>query len=173
LGKKTENIVDFTILYNKYKKRLYSYILKMCMDKMLTDDIMQNVFIKLFQNLDLIKNSQSVHYWLFKTARNEFYSLLRNTKIKKLYTEAEDLDEIEIEDKVWLSSDYESKELNTLIRDELEKVNPISKEIFILKAYSGISYKEIASLLKLDVETVKSRLYKLRQKLISKISKIV
>ena len=145
----------------------------MCMDKMLTEDIMQNVFIKLFQNLDSIKNRQSVHFWLFKTARNEFYSILRNTKNKRLYSEAEYLNEIELEDTVSLSSDYEKKELKTLIMEELEKVNPVSKEIFILKEYSGFSYKEIASFLELDVETVKSRLYKLRQKLIKSISKLV
>ena len=145
----------------------------MCMDKMLTEDIMQNVFIKLFQNFDSIKNRQSVHFWLFKTARNEFYSILRNTKNKRLYSEAEYLDEIELEDTVSLSSDYEKKELKTLIMEELEKVNPVSKEIFILKEYSGFSYKEISSFLELDVETVKSRLYKLRQKLIKSISKLV
>jgi RNA polymerase sigma-70 factor, ECF subfamily len=145
----------------------------MCNDNMLSEDIMQNVFIKLFQNLDLIKNDKSVHFWLFKAARNEYYSLLRNTKIKRLYTEAEEICEVDIEDKDSLSKDYENKELKTLIWDELEKVNPVNKEIFILKEYSGFSYKEIASVMELDIETVKSRLYKLRQKLISKMSKIV
>ena len=140
---------------------------------MLTDDIIQNVFIKLYHNLRLIKNRQSIHYWLFKTARNEFYSFLRNTKMKKLYSEAEDFEDLEIEDEFSVSTDFEKKELQSIVMKELEKVNPDYKEIFILKEYSGFTYREIAALLELDIETVKSRLYKVRQKLIKRISKIV
>ena len=170
---KTEYIVEFTLIYNKYKARLYNYVQKMCSDRMLTDDIIQDVFIKLYHNLGLIKNRQSIHFWLFKTARNEFYSLLRNTKLKKLYSEAEDFEELEIENGISVSDDFEKKEIQSIIMKELEKVNPDHKEIFILKEYSGFTYREIAALLDLDIETVKSRLYKVRQKLVKRISKIV
>lgn len=145
----------------------------MCMDRMLTDDIMQNVFIKLYQNLGTIKNKQSVPFWLFKTARNEFYSILRSPKLTNLNSEVEGIDELEIENENSLTDDFERKELKEIIMEELDKLNPVSKEIFILREYSGLSYKEIASIMELDIETVKSRLYKLRQKLIRKISKIV
>ncbi len=140
---------------------------------MLTDDIVQNVFIKLYQNLDSIRNKQSIQFWLFKSARNELYTLFRNTKLKKLYNEAEDYDEIEIEDTVSLSDEFEIRELNKLIMNELEKISPEQKEIFILKEFSGLSYKEIASLMEIDEELVKSRLYKVRQKLIKRISRYV
>ena len=47
------------------------------------------------------------------------------------------------------------------------------REVFILREYTGLSYKEIASLLEIDEDLVKSRLYKARQKLVNKISKLV
>ena len=140
---------------------------------MLTDDIVQNVFIKLYQNLDSIRNKQSIQFWLFKSARNELYTLFRNTKLKKLYNEAEDYDEIEIEDTVSVSDEFEFKELKKMIMNELEKISPEQKEIFILKEFSGLSYREIAVLMEIDEELVKSRLYKVRQKLINRISKFV
>ena len=56
---------------------------------------------------------------------------------------------------------------------ELENINPEQKEIFILKEYSGLSYKEIAVLTEIDEELVKSRLYKVRQKLIKRVSKLL
>ena len=52
-------------------------------------------------------------------------------------------------------------------------MNEDFSEVFMLKEYSGLSYKEIASLLEIDEDLVKSRLYKARQKLINKISKLV
>ena len=145
----------------------------MSSDHMQTDDIVQDVFIKLYHNLDLIRNKDSVLAWLFKSSRNELYSLYRNTKLKKLYMESEDYDEIEMEVEISLSEEIENKELNEIIMKELDNMNPDLKEVFILKEYSGLSYKEIAALIEIDEELVKSRLYKVRQKLIKKVSKLL
>lgn len=140
---------------------------------MQSDDIVQNVFIKLYQNLDSIRNKDSILTWLFRSARNELYSLYRNTKLKKLYIESEDFNEIEKETEYSLSEEIENKELNEIIMKELENINPDQKEIFILKEYSGLSYKEIAVLIEIEEELVKSRLYKVRQKLIKRVSKLL
>ena len=145
----------------------------MSSDRMQTDDIVQNVFIKLYQNLDLIRNKDSILAWLFRSARNELYSLYRDTKLKKLYRESEDYNEIEKETDYSLSEEIENKELNEIIMKELENINPDQKEIFILKEYSGLSYKEIAVLIEIEEELVKSRLYKVRQKLIKRVSKLL
>jgi RNA polymerase sigma-70 factor, ECF subfamily len=173
LKEKDNQIIEFTILFNKYKKRIYNYALKMLNDKMRADDIVQDVFIKLFENLNNIHNKQSIQFWLFKTARNEMMSFLRNTKNKKFITEVVDIENFEIENKTSLADEIENTELKKLILNELEVMNEDFSEVFILKEYSGLSYKEIASLLEIDEDLVKSRLYKARQKLINKISKLV
>ncbi len=142
-------------------------------DKMRSDDIVQDVFIKLFENLDNIHNKQSIQFWLFKTARNQMIGFLRSTKTKKLISETADIDEVEISSDLSLEDEIENKELNKLILNELENMNEDFREVFVLKEYSGLSYKEIASLIDIDEELVKSRLYKARQKLIKKISKLV
>ena len=142
-------------------------------DKMRADDIVQDVFIKLFENLNNIHNKQSIQFWLFKTARNEMMSFLRNTKTKKFISESLDIEDVEIENKISLADEIENKELSKLILIELENMNEDFREVFVLKEYSGLSYKEIASLLSIDEDLVKSRLYKARQKLINKISKLV
>ena len=142
-------------------------------DKMHADDVVQDVFIKLFEHLNTIQNKQSVQFWLFKTARNEILSFYRSTKNKKLITNAVDMNEIEIESPLLLADEIENKELSKLILRELDLMTEDFKEVFVLKEYSGLSYKEIASLLDIDEYLVKSRLYKARQKLINKISKLV
>lgn len=145
----------------------------MISDKMLADDIVQDVFVKLFEHLNSIQNKQSVQFWLFKTARNEILTFYRSTKNKKLITKSVDINDVEIESPLSLVEEIENKELNKLILTELDFMNEDFKEVFVLKEYSGLSYKEIASLLSIDEELVKSRLYKARQKLINKISKLV
>lgn len=140
---------------------------------MRADDIVQDVFIKLFENLNNIHNKQSIQFWLFKTTRNEIVGFLRSNKNKMLITQSVDLEEVEIIEPGLLSEDIENKETQKLIIEELEKMNEDFKEVFVLKEYSGLSYKEIASLLIIDEDLVKSRLYKARQKLVNKISKLV
>lgn len=142
-------------------------------DKMRADDIVQDVFIKLFENLNSIHNKQSIKFWLFKTARNEMMTFYRSTKNKKFITESVDIDDFEIENKISLVDEIENAELKKLILNELDNMNDDFREVFLLKEYSGLSYKEIASLLNIDDELVKSRLYKARQKLINKISKVL
>jgi RNA polymerase sigma-70 factor, ECF subfamily len=142
-------------------------------DQMQADDIVQNVFIKLFENLGNIYNKQSIQFWLFKTTRNEVLTLFRNRGIKQLYTNSVDLEEVEIESSQSVSDEIENKELNKLMLNELNEMNEDFREVFILREYSGLSYKEVASLLEIDEDLVKSRLYKARQKLVNKISKLV
>ena len=142
-------------------------------DQMQADDTVQNVFIKLFENLGNIYNKQSIQFWLFKTTRNEILTLFRNRGIKQLYTNAVDLEEVEIESPQSVSDEIENKELNKLILNELNNMNEDFREVFVLREYSGLSYKEVASLLEIDEDLVKSRLYKARQKLANKISKLI
>jgi len=142
-------------------------------DQMQADDTVQNVFIKLFENLGNIYNKQSIQFWLFKTTRNEILSFFRNQQNKRLYINAVDLEEVEIESPQLVSDEIENKELNKLILNELNNMNEDFREVFVLREYSGLSYKEVASLLEIDEDLVKSRLYKARQKLAIKISKFI
>lgn len=76
---------------------------------MRADDIVQDVFIKLFENLNNINNKQSIQFWLFKTTRNEMMSFLRSTKTKKLISETTDIEEVEINSELSLESEIPSR----------------------------------------------------------------
>jgi RNA polymerase sigma-70 factor, ECF subfamily len=142
-------------------------------DRMLTEDIVQDIFVKLYQNLDVLRFKTNVNYWLFTTARNEVYAFYRRKKIRTDQFNVESTDDIEVESKESIENEIENNEVKELIQIELNNLPPDQREIFILKEYSGLSYKEIATLMEIDKELVKSRLYKVRQKLINRISKLV
>src|SRR3990172_8738877 len=84
-----------------------------------------------------------------------------------------DVEDVEIESTFSLTEEFENKELCKLIRNELNNMNEDFREVFVLREYSGLNYKEIASLLGINEELVKSRLYKARQKLVCRISKLI
>lgn len=169
----SKNIVQFTLIYNQNKTGIYNYVLKMVNDTLTCEDLVQNIFMKLFQNLTNIKNKESIKYWLYTTARNEIYGHYRR---KKLVTEKfsnDDVTELEELSNESFEQILEQKELRSMILAELEKLPVEQKDVFLLKEYGGLSYKEIAKLSDIDENLVKARLYKVRQKLIKRLSKKV
>ena len=165
-----KNIIEFTILFNRYKKKIYNYVLRMTSDTMLAEDVVQNVFLKLYENLDRIYNKESVNFWLITTARNEMYSHFRSLKRKADEHQA-DLEEVDLATPISLEYEFDIRELREMILKELDSLPEEQKEVFILKEYTGMNYKEIAAVLSIDTELVKSRLYKTRQKLMKRLSK--
>jgi RNA polymerase sigma-70 factor (ECF subfamily) len=164
LADSKENIIEFTILFNRNKKKVFNYVLRMTNNTELSEDLVQNAFLKLYDNLNNIRNKSSIPFWLFKTARNEVYTYFRNNKRKPEYN-AKDVNELEFHSTMNIESEFELKEMKELLLYELGKLPQDQKEIFILREYGGLSYKEISSQLEINIDLVKSRLYKTRQKL--------
>lgn len=164
-----DSIIDFTLTYNRFKEPLFNYVLKIVRSQMFAEDIVHNVFLKLYDNLKRIRNSESIEIWIFTTARNEIFSHFRK-KINKY-----DQDIEFIENKVFTEDIYdelERKELISLIEDELHKMDTSQSEVYYLKEYSDLSYKEIAKIMDISEELVKSRIFKVRQKLRKAITKL-
>lgn len=137
---------------------------------MVSEDIVQSVFVKYYEKFDSIKNKESANFWIFKSARNEFYNYYNRNKKNIGISEQIILtkkDDFELENFV------ELKEMKSIIIGELDKMDYEQKEVYLLKEYGGLNYKEIAETLEIDTKLVKSRLYKVRQKLIEKISRLV
>ncbi len=143
----------------------------MVFDKMMTEDIIQNVYLKFFENMNQLRNKEFATTWLYSTARNEVFDHLRKKKTRK--TEIISDEEEDVVSPLDVDIEYERIELRSLIMKELDKLPEEQREVYLLKEYSGLKYEEIASIQKIDVELVKSRLFKTRQKLIKRISKLV
>jgi len=165
--------VEFTLIYNQHKTRLYNYAVKMLYDKMVCDDIIQNAFVKLFENFDRIRNMESVQYWLFTTVRNDIYTFFKNKKIKIDQFNVSDSDEVDLLSDDKIDYDFEQKEIRELIMIELNKMSIEQRDVFLLKEYGGLSYKEISAMMNISEELVKSRLHKTRQKLIKILSPLL
>jgi RNA polymerase sigma-70 factor (ECF subfamily) len=129
---------------------------------MLSEDIVHNVFLKYYNNLSKILNTDRTEIWIFTTARNEIFSHYR--KYKNRIEENVEKYEDNIHADNFLE-EYERHELIGLIEDELEKMDTSQSEVYYLKEYSDLSYKEIAEIMDITEDLVRSRIYKVRQKL--------
>jgi RNA polymerase sigma-70 factor (ECF subfamily) len=162
-------IIDFTLIYNRFKKPLYNYLAKIVRSEMLAEDIAHNVFLKLFNNLSSIRQKDRIEIWIFTTARNEAYGHFRKLKTRK----EEELNEESLSTANFCYDEYERTELIQIIEGELGKMDEAQSEVYYLKEYSGLSYKEVAAVMNITEDLVRSRLFKVRQKLKTAITNLV
>jgi RNA polymerase sigma-70 factor (ECF subfamily) len=129
---------------------------------MVAEDIVHNVFIKLYDKYDTIIEKEKLERWLFATARNEAMGYFRRVKVRR----EEDLEITEtMAGRMDPGIILEDKEAGVLIERELKEMEPGQSEVFRLKELSGMSYNDIAEDLEITKELVKSRLFKARKKL--------
>ncbi len=160
----------FKLHYEANKSGIFNYVKKILKDEDEAKDVTHDVFLKLFDNLEKIRDERKIKAWLFITAKNEI--LMKKRFEQKFSTSETTLNENYFRNKITDPQiNAENNDLKKILEQELENLTELNREIFILREYANLSYEEIAKTLALDVGKVKSRLFKTRKKLIEKISK--
>lgn len=169
----------FEILYERYKRCVFSFIISMVNDFETANDIFQEVFISVLNNL---KNYQKGNFkaWIFLIARNKVIDYFKSQK-SKFEKEIISLDE-SIDTKSNLTyndiikSDFDP-EKNLIkqfeqekIQKALEKLPPQYKEIILLKHFSDLKFLEISEILNTPINTLLSR-FKRAIEMLQKIMK--
>ena len=151
------------MLINAYSKAVYNIALNFFADKDIAADVMQDIFLKIYNNLEKFKEEKNFTAWLFTISRNYCIDYWR--KNKKYLLNNQELDEKirahnpTPEDN--LVRDSEIKEL----RNKIAQLEPELRVILILRDIQELSYQEIAAKFSIPEGTVKSRINRARLKL--------
>ncbi|MEN1936343.1 sigma-70 family RNA polymerase sigma factor [Paenibacillus sp. 102] len=142
----------------------YSFIITK--DTHLSDDITQEVFIKVFKKWNSFRNESSVKTWLLKITRNTAFNYLKSSYFKRI-----SLVSFFRNDKEYPSAEKQFLEKETMneVWDSVLKLPQKHREVLILDAKYELSYDEIAETLGVSIGTVKSRLHRAR----ARVSKIL
>lgn len=155
----------FEYLYRNYVSVLYNYGFKICQDKMLTKDAMQEVFLSLLSKYDKINATNAIKLYLFKSLRIEIFKKL---KAEQRFT---DLLSVDVDFNMEYSAEEKMIEDEiTMIRiRELAQVIEVlprrQKECIYLRFYEGMTYQEISDIMGIEVSSVYKMLYKAIEKL--------
>ncbi|NLY86227.1 MAG: sigma-70 family RNA polymerase sigma factor [Tissierellia bacterium] len=128
-------------LYNTYFKDVYLYVYSLSGNKHIAEDITSETFLKAINSIDSFKGTCDVRVWLCQIAKNSYYSHLRKNKnTVSIDTLPEQEDGLDIEKKI---SDSEE---SMRIHEILHSLNEPYKEVFTLRVFGELSFKQIASL---------------------------
>ena len=147
----------FDTIYNKYCKRLYGFVIRYVKQDEDAEEIVQEVFVKIWENRNKIDIYSSFESFLFTITYNAAINLIRKRINEKKYLEH--LKSIqEVNSPIELSDEIQFKELNEKIESLLNELTPRQKEIFQLSRGEGLTHDEIAKKLNISSNTVKNHL---------------
>lgn len=147
----------FEQIYQKYYDKVKKLCIKILINKNEVEDTVQDIFIKIFENLEKFSYRSSISTWIYRISLNHIIN-----KNKKIDFHLE-LDEAIVSKE--LTFTIEVKELDEKFSEALNMLKEDEKKIFILREFEGVSYKEIAKILDMNVGTVKSRVHYIKKKM--------
>ena len=149
--------VAFYNLYERYCRRLYGFVFRYIKQKEDAEEIVQEVFVKIWESRNKIDAYSSLESFLFTIAYNTTISLLRKRISEKKYLEH--LQSLQHPDDLPdLIDEIHFNELNDRVQVLLNELTPRQKEIYQLSREEGLSHDEIARKLDISVNTVKKHM---------------
>lgn len=152
----------FIGLYNRFKNPVFAFCLKMLGDREQAEDVMQETFLRVYENRDRLMKTSSFKSWLFTIARNQCLNTIRKSGRTVMMYPAAKNSLVSPDTPV---SHMEKSEQVEYVTELLARLKPDYREVIILREYQNLSYQEIAAATRSSLSAVKSRLFKARRKL--------
>ncbi len=153
---KAGNMIAFDFLYKKYSKRLYKFGYTILKSQEDAENLLQDVFLCLWENRFKIEKDSSVKYYLFTVTYNTAISLLRKKAKESQFIEYLQT----LQDNTVMSVDVEL-EYNELTAKLDEIINDLpvrQKEVYLLHKVEGLKYHEVAERLNISINTVENHM---------------
>ena len=158
----------FKYVYNKYRERIYSYCLYVTGNKTKADDAFQEVFIRIYERREQLRESRALKNWLLLIARSVCLNFVRESKFTPEF--------IYLDDTVHLHEGYSDRKelalegIDQEIPEEIfqlafRKIAPIYRDAFILREIEGFTCEEVAELTGASVTNVKVRIARAKKML--------
>ncbi|MGJ1284414.1 RNA polymerase sigma factor [Sphingobacterium spiritivorum] len=147
----------FALLFDSYFQMLGSFVYKITESLEDTEEIVQDVFIKIWLRRSSLNEIKSFKQYLFTMCKHQSLNHLRKTANKAiLFQQVED---IYLENVLDTNEDNYIEQLRALVDKAVDQLSPQQKNIFVLSKIERLKYKEISERLNITPETVKKHMY--------------
>jgi len=149
----------FSIILRTYETPVYNYVLRLTGDKALSEDLTQEVFLRVFQGLPRFSLRCKFTTWLFQVTKNRVLDELRAKERRPVTSvNLDDAPQFEV-----LDAPVERVEAIDALWRAVNHLNVDLKMALLLRDVVGLSYNEIADSLEITLATVKWRIFKARE----------
>lgn len=154
----------FELIWKNYSKKIYYYISNIIpFDHLYVDDIFQEIMIKIYRNLHTFNPIYPIKPWIYKITKNHCLNFLKNKKGKTV--SANEIDYSKIEAAGNPEKNLIRDEISAEIHQFMNSLQAEDREIFYLRFYENIRFKNISEIMDININTIKSRVRIMKIKL--------
>jgi len=160
----------FEILFKTYSQKLIYFSRRYVWDKQIAENIVQDVFLKIWQNKENLDPTKNIQSYLFTAVKNESLKQLRHLSVENQQREnASRLSVVEQTPDETIDKKELKAELNRAINDLPEKC----REIFTMSRFDQLKYSEIADILGISIKTVETQMGRALKKLRGQLAHLI
>lgn len=148
-------------MMDAYQSRLYWHIRRLIVDHDLAQDVLQDTFIKAYQNFHQFKQDSQLYTWLYRIATNE--ALQQLNKMKRIQ-KSDEGSEYHLQNLVAENAGAGAEEIQILLQKAIHSLPEKQKLVFSFRYYEDIPYEEISKILDMSVGTLKTNYHYAKQK---------
>lgn len=144
----------FTSIIQKYQERLYWHIRRMVVEHEDANDVLQNVFIRVWNGLENFREASQLYTWLYRIATNECLTFLEQQKKRS----AVSLSDVEsgLENKVKADKHFDPNKLEWKLQLAIQQLPEKQRVVFTLRYYDEMPYEEMSKVLETSEGALKA-----------------
>lgn len=144
----------YTAIIKKYQERLYWHVRRMVVEHEDANDVLQNVFIKVWKALDNFREDSKLYTWLYRIATNESLTFLDQQKKRSSMS----LDDIEysLSNKIKADSGFNAEKLEWKLQLAIQQLPEKQRLVFNLRYYDEMPYEEMSRVLETSEGALKA-----------------
>lgn len=145
----------FSHIVNKYKEKLYWHIRRLVVIHEDADDILQNVFIKMWKGLDNFRGDSKLYTWLYRIASNESLTHLeKQKKQKKLHIAGDE--QLYLQDQVKADDYFDASKVEWKLQLAIQALPEQQRLVFSLRYFDEMPYEEMSTILGVSTGALKA-----------------
>ena len=153
---KADNMFAFDVLYKKYSKKLYNFGYSILKSQEEAENLIQDVYLNLWENRYQVEKDSSIKYYLFTIAYNSAISIIRKKARESEFIEyLKYLQEINEEP---VNMELEYNELTNKLDEIVQALPQRQKEVYLLHRVESLKYNEISERLHISVNTIENHM---------------
>ena len=134
----------FAVLVKQYSEKLYWKVRRIVLSHEDANDVLQNVFIKVWSNLQNFQGKSSLSTWLYRIAINESLDFLRKQKLADKVSADED---VSVASRLMSDEYFDGDEVQARLQEAVERLPEVQRMVFNLKYFEEMKYSEISQIL--------------------------
>lgn len=169
LYKSGQRELAFKEIVDSYSERLYWHVRRFLCSHEDTDDLLQEIFIKVWSSLSSFRGESQLYTWIYRIATNESLNFLQKQKIRAALR-FEDITS-KLDDKIDEDTGVDGNEAQKALMKAVSRLPSKQKTVFIMRWFDDLSYEDISEILGTSVGALKASYHFAQEKIRAEIEK--